>query len=480
MKLSLLEHLRCPTCAGHLILKTILQKTIDLSVEDRRKCLDRSIDAALAEAVIEEGVLLCHKCSVWYAIINFVPVLLTFPTKLQKSFYNRHRSTINELVPFTMPSGLPLPGEHSIQKSFTREWSGFGVRDVKFEQTQEELEQHLRVELDWPEWVLKTTGKKLLEVGAGQCQESIIFEELTGDEIFAVDLNTAIIGVGDLISKKPFVHVVVASLFKIPFPIRYFDVVFSNGVLHHTFSTRAAFHSILRCMKEEGMIYIWIYAHEIKFRSLKRIPHDFLESYARPIIARLPAFFQNILVYAIALFHYLKFRSRLEKYQFSNAVHEVRDNWTPLYAHHESIIKTIEWFQEEGLEYRLLDTVKYRELVGRRMYSGFGIRGIESATASASDSKHLFRFIDSSTSEFLCEVSELFRTRKRRKLALFSLRLWRKYMTIGSQLLRLSIPVGFFLLNAPKEHKWTAHRFCELLSTSENMDFLIRKLEGRE
>ena len=135
MKLSLLEHLRCPTCAGHLILKNILQKTIDLSVEDRRKCLDRSIDAALAEAVIEEGVLLCHKCSVWYAIINFVPVLLTFPTKLQEKFYNRHKMQIDELGFFTVPSGMPLPGERSIQKSFTREWSDFGVRDVKFEQT---------------------------------------------------------------------------------------------------------------------------------------------------------------------------------------------------------------------------------------------------------------------------------------------------------------------------------------------------------
>jgi|TARA_B100000315_G_scaffold196806_1_gene188061 uncharacterized protein YbaR (Trm112 family)/SAM-dependent methyltransferase len=480
MKLSLLEHLRCPTCAGHLILKNILQKIIDLSVEDRRKCLDRSIDVALAETVTEEGVLLCHKCSVWYAIINFVPVLLTFPTKLQEKFYNRHKMQIDELGFFTVPSGMPLPGERSIQKSFTREWSDFGVRDVKFEQTQEELEQHLRVELDWPEWVLRTSGKRFLEVGAGLCQESMSFEELTGDEIFAVDLNLAIINVGGLISKKPFIHVVVASLFKMPFPKRHFDIVFSNGVLHHTFSTRAAFHSILRHMQEKGMAYIWIYAHEIKFRSLKRIPHDLLESYARPIIARLPILLQNLFVYPIALFHYLRFRSRLQKYQFVNAVHEVRDNWTPLYAHHESIIRTIEWFQEEGLEYRLLDTVKYRQLVGRRMYSGFGIRGIESATASASESKHLFRFIDSSTPDFLCEVSKLFRTRKRRKLAVFSLRLWRKYMTIGSQLLRLSIPVGFFLLNTPKEHKWTAHRLCELLSTAENMDFLIRKLEGRE
>ena len=326
MKISLLEHLRCPTCADHLILKKILEKTIDLSVEDRRKCLDRIIDVVSVETVIEEGILLCHKCFVWHPIINFVPILLTFPTKLQENFYRRHKKQIDELGSFIVPSGKPLPGEHSIQKSFTREWSGFGLRDVKFEHTQKELEQHLRVELDWPEWVLRTSGKRFLEVGAGLCQESIVFEELTGDEIFAVDLNTALINVGDLISKKPFIHVVVASLFKMPFPKRHFDVVFSNGVLHHTFSTRAAFHSILRYMQQEGMVYIWIYAHEIKFRSLKRFPHDFFESYARPVIARLPTLFQNIFVYPVALFHYLRFRSRLEKYRFANAVHEVRDN----------------------------------------------------------------------------------------------------------------------------------------------------------
>ena len=132
------------------------------------------------------------------------------------------------------------------------------------------------------------------------------------------------------------------------------------------------------------------------------------------------------------------------------------------------------------MEYRLLDTVKYRQLVGRRMYSGFGIRGIESAAASASDSKHIFRFIDSSEAELLREVSKLLETPKRRKLALFSLRLLRQYPTIGSRLLRLSIPVAFFLLSAPKEHKWTGHRFCELLGTSENIDFLIVKLERKD
>ena len=59
------------------------------------------------------------------------------------------------------------------------------------------------------------------------------------------------------------------NLFRPPFRAEVFDVVFSNGVLHHTGDPRKGFESIARLVKPGGHIVIGLYNH------IGRLPTDF-------------------------------------------------------------------------------------------------------------------------------------------------------------------------------------------------------------
>jgi SAM-dependent methyltransferase len=54
-------------------------------------------------------------------------------------------------------------------------------------------------------------------------------------------------------------HFVQANLFRPPFEPASFDVVISNGVLHHTSDCRGAFRSIARFVKPGGIIIVGLY-----------------------------------------------------------------------------------------------------------------------------------------------------------------------------------------------------------------------------
>jgi SAM-dependent methyltransferase len=58
------------------------------------------------------------------------------------------------------------------------------------------------------------------------------------------------------------VHVVRADIFHAPFAERSVDVCYSIGVVHHTPDPEAAFAALLRLVKEEGALSVWVYGEE--------------------------------------------------------------------------------------------------------------------------------------------------------------------------------------------------------------------------
>jgi hypothetical protein len=153
-------------------------------------------------------------------------------------------------------------------------------------------------------------------------------------------------------------------------------------VLHHTYSTKGAFDAVEQFRREDGVICIWLYAVEDNDPLTKGLKVYVLEDILRPRIARLPDFWQNLTVKMLTRYWHRKYKKHgwlsREKWTIKDSEHTVRDRFTPLYAYLHTFKEVILWFQEKGLDYRLIDARAYEEKIGIRL-TGIGIRGASEA-----------------------------------------------------------------------------------------------------
>ena len=104
-------------------------------------------------------------------------------------------------------------------------------------------------------------GSNILEAGCGTGQMSIILSRYAR-QIYGIDLSK-----GSLIEAKKFinsndiksVHLFRMNIFKLFFEENTFDVIISNGVLHHTYNPKLAFSKLVRVLKPGGIIVIGLY-----------------------------------------------------------------------------------------------------------------------------------------------------------------------------------------------------------------------------
>jgi ubiquinone/menaquinone biosynthesis C-methylase UbiE len=137
-----------------------------------------------------------------------------------------------------MPAMSPKPGELWVQETFTDEWDVVDVEDSEFNfiYTLDDLiSPNKRV---WLKWLYASNEDltSVLDVGCGIGVESVALSKVIGSaEIFAIDLNLSLMKSGKVLAQNPRIHLVISSLFDIPFRESSFDLVYSQGVLHHTF-----------------------------------------------------------------------------------------------------------------------------------------------------------------------------------------------------------------------------------------------------
>ncbi|MBP7063426.1 methyltransferase domain-containing protein [Ferrovibrio sp.] len=356
---KILPLLRCPVDGAPLRLETI-----------------ESLDTASGSA-IRTGLLLNDQAKLWYPIVNFVPILLAFPTPLSTAFATEYASRLASHPGYTLPNLPPMPGERSVQQTFTEEWAGLADDELTFIYRDDEL-----IALHRDVWLQMTEIERLrvdwlLNVGVGFGKESRILAELFPNaEVIALDLNLALVAAGETLRNAPRVHPVVASLFRIPFAPATMAHVHSQGVLHHTYSTKAAFDSITRFVRADGSLFIWLYATEDAYvvpglRGFIIWLYWFTtHRLFRPWLSRSPAFLRNGVMFLITcLLHPLiKLRDRRPAgWRFHNTLHGLRDAFTPRYAHQHGFNEVALWFEEAGFIPKPQSPKKYLELIGKRL-----------------------------------------------------------------------------------------------------------------
>ena len=105
-------------------------------------------------------------------------------------------------------------------------------------------------------------GSRVLECGCGTGQLSNFLGLTWGRTVFATDLCINSLTLGHSFKQAHDIEGVgflQMNLFRPALRPESFDVVISNGVLHHTGDPRGGFRSILRCLRPGGFIIIGLY-----------------------------------------------------------------------------------------------------------------------------------------------------------------------------------------------------------------------------
>jgi ubiquinone/menaquinone biosynthesis C-methylase UbiE/uncharacterized protein YbaR (Trm112 family) len=387
MRLAALDHWICPIVGSRLSLEAFETKQFALSSDHMIRAQRMDLDQSKLQTDVKEGVLYGEPGGYWYPIINHVPVLMDHSIALHESFKNKYKQQSFALRDRKQPDKAPRPGEDIQQRIFTREWNTLAVDDLSFGLDPDQRDKFIITELEWDSNAIDTPPL-VFEVGCGSGFEARSLDRVTKGHIFGIDMNLTVIRNGPTIATNPFTNLAVASVFAIPVRSKTFDIVYSSGTLHHTYSTKDAFDSILKARKDDGQIYIWLYALEDMAKTKKLRAEWSLEEILRPRIAQMGERWQSILVRAYAQYQCRRYRKKgpynKDKWQLHNAEHLVRDRWTVRYAHRHSFHEVIGWYLENQLDYKLVDPVAFLDRL-KVPFFGIGIRGYPRGSAAASD-----------------------------------------------------------------------------------------------
>ena len=217
MKLSLLSILACPVCGGEL-------KFAVLEAYPRH------------DTEVEEATLACKLCALEYPVSGGVPRLRP-PSPVARATAKTREAFGWEWLRY--PGSLP------------------GDQETFLEETM--LPAH------------EFAGKLVLDAGCGMGRYSAVALAL-GAEVVAVDMSESLLRVAESAKTQPKLHPVEADLLHPPFKKGVFDVVYSQGVLHHTADTRAAFKAVAALVTSRGVLSVWLYGKAGRFADFATNP----------------------------------------------------------------------------------------------------------------------------------------------------------------------------------------------------------------
>jgi SAM-dependent methyltransferase len=206
MKRTLLDYLRCPTCAGEIQLASV---------------------ASTEAEEIMAGELACAACGRKFPIVRGVPR-------------------------FAMPETLAAD-KAATAENFGWQWQHFVQADELY------ADQFLG-------WIAPVRpeffhDKLVLEGGCGKGRHTQLAAQWGARAVIGVDLSDAVETAFAATRELENVHIVQADIYQLPFaPV--FDYAFSIGVLHHLPDPRAGFRSLAGKVKNGGHLSAWVYGAE--------------------------------------------------------------------------------------------------------------------------------------------------------------------------------------------------------------------------
>ncbi len=153
-------------------------------------------------------------------------------------------------------------GNLRTQQSFGFEWLAYPGpipdedRRIFLEETQIPAEQ-------WK-------GRKVLDAGCGMGRYTRVARGL-GAEVVALDLSHALVRLRDL-GDVDGMQLVQGNLLRPPLKNATFDIIYSQGVIHHTPDARAAFLRLAERVKPGGLLSVWVYGAPGRYAEFRENP----------------------------------------------------------------------------------------------------------------------------------------------------------------------------------------------------------------
>lgn len=348
--------LACPTCHAALQLNSFDERRVEIAPEHLSLAKEQGLLDEDFNRYIVSGALLCEACLALYPITHGLPILVPYTTPTHKEFAAAFPDRIATLAGYAFPSMEPVRGEQFVMNSFSNEWIDYDYDGVIWDLSYEDHEKRFLAEIG-PDAAQDGRGGIFVEIGCGLGLTTAFAAKNLQCDALGVDLSLAVLRASREFKANPFLHFVQGSAFYLPLRESLATLMYSHGVLHHTYSTSDAVASVAKYCSNNGWFYLWLYGSGSKKGSVARRIAFGLEERIRPAIAKNLQSLPSRAALATMSYAYLlvnafhRFRDpTVERYSYAHALHAARDRFTPLFAHRHDYIEVAAWFDKLGFE----------------------------------------------------------------------------------------------------------------------------------
>lgn len=219
-------------------------------------------------------------------------------------------------------------------------------------------------------------GKRVLDAGCGHGRYVEEFARL-GAVAVGLDAADHVLTRARALAGRERVAFVQGDVARPPFREGAFDLVFSDGVLHHTPDARGAFLALARLVKPGGRFYVWLYPREGAFR-------EGAHRALRSLTTRLPAWAACGMAYALVpLLSCTRTYSgtSLSNARWGECAQVVYDWISPAYQSHHTASEVAAWFREAGFD-EIEELPVPVGMIGRRRASPSRATALEAGAAA--------------------------------------------------------------------------------------------------
>lgn len=205
-------------------------------------------------------------------------------------------------------------------------------------------------------------GKLILDAGCGSAKLTRLISRFSPRYIFGVDIHSALNELVKFCRDNNICDVIQADIYNLPFPPETFDIIWCNGVLHHTPDPKEAFNQLAKYVKPNGLLYVWVYdsffspykfiKNIFRMIGFDRIPHNYLFKLCQ-ILTLISCIIHPIYrVITIPLLLFLKnskrFTNTLRKRSNAEFLMTWFDALSPKYESRHTKKEVTEWFKGNG------------------------------------------------------------------------------------------------------------------------------------